>query len=168
MHSRTRSQSGQSTIEFVLVGIPMIFVMISTFEMARGMWIYQTLAHAVKDGARYASVHGKSCRTNPNVCGVTVGDVASRIQSAGTGLIGDDMGVTLTDTGGSIPCSTLTACLSNGTTWPTDAGGVQGSDLTVTASYHFHSALAMFRPGAGHVDFATVNFPAAARETVQF
>jgi len=163
-----KQRQGSSIIEFTLVGIPMIFVIVSTFEMARGMWVYQTLAHGVKDAARYASVHGKTCRTNGNSCGITVAQVASRIQSAGTGLDGDYVSVTLTDGAGSTPCSMLTSCLSNTTTWPSDAGGVPGSALTVTASYQFRSALSMFWPGAGKVNFATVSFPASARETVQF
>src|SRR5690242_13216787 len=50
--------SGQSLVEFTFVGIPMIFVLIGTFEISRGMWMYHTLAHAVRDGVRYASVHG--------------------------------------------------------------------------------------------------------------
>ena len=74
MSNRRRRQRGGSTvIEFTLVGIPMIFVFISTFEMARGMWIYHSLAYAVKEATRYASVHGASCTTSPNTCGVTIG-----------------------------------------------------------------------------------------------
>jgi Flp pilus assembly protein TadG len=57
---------GSSTLEFTLVGIPIIFVLISTFEMARGMWNYHTIAYAVKEGTRFASVHGIDCSTAPN------------------------------------------------------------------------------------------------------
>ena len=35
---------GSATIEMALVGIPIIFTLSSRFEMARGMWIYHTLA----------------------------------------------------------------------------------------------------------------------------
>ena len=34
---------GQSLVEFTLVGIPLIFVLISVFEISRGMWMYHTL-----------------------------------------------------------------------------------------------------------------------------
>jgi len=169
MATRKKHQRGAGTIEFVLVGIPMIFVLVSTFEIARGMWVYQTLGHAVKDAARYASVHGNGCSNTGNSCGITVAQVASHLQSAGPGLLAEQLSLTLTDAGGSTSCSTLTTCLSNTTAWPSTAGGAQGSNLTVTARYQFRSALCMFWPGAGAaVNFAAVNFPAAARETVQF
>src|SRR5579871_5563504 len=74
-------RSGQSLIEFTLVGIPLIFVLISVFEISRGMWIYHTLAYSVKNGVRYASVHGINCvgsatnskLQNPNNCTVNMG-----------------------------------------------------------------------------------------------
>jgi hypothetical protein len=59
MRERKRRR-GNATIEFTLVGIPLLCVLISTFEMARGMWLYHTLAYAVKEGARYAAVRGQN------------------------------------------------------------------------------------------------------------
>lgn len=168
MSNRARLQRGNSVIEFTLVAIPLILVLISTFEIARAMWSYQTLAYAVKDAARYASTHGNGCTSAVNSCGITVGTVASRIRTAGTGLDAGQLSVTLTDNSGSVSCPTLTSCLSSNTAWPTTLGGGQGSNLTVTGTYQFRSALSMFWPGAGSVRFGTVTFPAAARETVQF
>src|SRR5882762_5274489 len=52
---------GSNILEFTLVGIPLVFILISTFEMARGMWNYHVMAYAVKEGTRYASVHGNNC-----------------------------------------------------------------------------------------------------------
>jgi hypothetical protein len=65
-------------LEFVLIGIPVIFVLISIFEIARGMWTYHTMAYAVREGVRYASVHGKGC-ASPNTCQVTIGQITSVI-----------------------------------------------------------------------------------------
>src|SRR4051812_12070981 len=73
-HSRRR---GQSLIEFTFVGIPIMFVLISVFEVSRGMWIYHTLAHAVREGVRYASVHGYNCTQNGNTCAVNMGPVSN-------------------------------------------------------------------------------------------
>jgi TadE-like protein len=56
----TGRRRGNATIEFTLVGIPLLCVLISTFEMARGMWLYHTLAYAVKEGTRYAAVRGQN------------------------------------------------------------------------------------------------------------
>ena len=60
MRARGRRRLGNATIEFTLVEIPLLCVLISTFEMARGMWLYHTLAYAVKEGARYAAVRGQN------------------------------------------------------------------------------------------------------------
>ena len=71
-----RKRLGQSLVEFTFVGIPIIFILISVFEVSRGMWIYQTLAHSVKNGTRYASVHGINCVStsfNSNNCTVNMG-----------------------------------------------------------------------------------------------
>ena len=65
----------------------MIFVFISIFEMARGMWIYHSLAYAVKEGTRYASVHGATCTTSPNDCGVSFSNIATVMKKAGPALI---------------------------------------------------------------------------------
>ena len=61
-----KRQRGQSLIEFTFVGIPVIFTLICIFEISRGMWIYGTLNHAVKEGVRYAIVHGINCSKNTN------------------------------------------------------------------------------------------------------
>ena len=64
---RNRTRRGSSILEFVLVGIPIIFVLISLFEISRGMWTYHTMAYAVREGVCYATVHGKGC-ASPNTC----------------------------------------------------------------------------------------------------
>ena len=76
---RRRAQRGATTIEMTLVGIPIIFLLISTFEMSRGMWMYNTAATAVREGVRFASVHGVNCVLTPpgipNQCDVTANDI---------------------------------------------------------------------------------------------
>lgn len=54
-------QRGEALIEFTMVGIPLLFVWISTAEMARGMWQYHTLQYATKMANAYASTHGATC-----------------------------------------------------------------------------------------------------------
>jgi len=94
--SRRRRQKGNSLIEFTMVGIPLMFVIISTFEMSRAMWTYETLAYAVKEGTRYAAVHGENCAVSPNNCAVKVSDIAGVVQAAGIGLDPGLLQVTLT------------------------------------------------------------------------
>ena len=182
MTHRKKSCRGNTVIEFTLVGIPMIFVLISTFEMARGMWLYSTLAAAIKDGARFAIVHGHDCAIPPNSCAVQIRDVANRIAFYGVGLIPADMqNVTFRTSTRTITCPTLRDCLQAGalgdTYWPSgapgaqppDPGGVRRMALEIRGQYPFQSAIAMFWPGAGRgMNFGTFMLPASARESIQY
>ena len=156
-------------LEFTLIGVPLIFVLLSTFEMARGMWIYHTLAYAIKEGTRFASVHGKNCATAPNSCTVTVSQVARKIQDNGAGLMADSLNLTLTTSCGSTTCL-LRDCLADETVWPPAPGNAPGMDVSISAVYPFRSFICMFWPGAGGaVHFADVyNFPASSQEKMQF
>jgi Flp pilus assembly protein TadG len=165
---RKSARQGSSMLEFILVGIPIIFVLISTFELARGMWNYHTLAYAVKEGTRYASVHGVNCATSPNTCTVTIAQIAQKILDAGIGLPSTQLRLTFTYSGGTTTC-TANNCLTNNTVWPPAPGNVVGSDIQIAANLPFQSAISMFWPGAGGgTNFGTFNFPASSRDTVQF
>jgi TadE-like protein len=164
-----RRRRGNSVVEFTLIGIPLIFVLISTFELARGMWLYHTVAYAVKSGSRYASVHGLNCANLPNTCSVTVGQIAQVIRSDGTGLDPASLNLTFTDnTGATVSCS-LTACILNTARWPPAYANTPGMNVSISASYAFRSALCMFWPGSsslGHVP--VVNLPASSTEKIKF
>jgi hypothetical protein len=49
---------GQSMVEFSLVFIIFLMLMVGLFELGRVVWIYETVAHAARQGARYAMVNG--------------------------------------------------------------------------------------------------------------
>jgi Flp pilus assembly protein TadG len=169
MKNRQRRQRGSAMIEFTLVGIPMIFILISVFEISRGMWNYHTLAYAVKEGTRYAIVHGSDCSSDPqNSCGVTLGQVAQKIQDAGIGLDPSPLRLTFTSSGNAVTC-TLNACLGNATVWPQAPLNTPGSTVAISASLPFQSALAMFWPGAGSgTNFPTFNLTAGSSDIIQF
>jgi hypothetical protein len=170
MATRKHSEKGGPTfLEFVLVGIPIIFVLISVFEMARGMWTYNVLAFAIKEGTRYVIVHGKGCGTAPNSCQATIGQIATQIQNAGTGLLPEDLSVTLTSLNSSVTCPAVNNCPNPDTIWPPDGGNDLGAPITITGTYPFRSALSMFWPGAGSgINFGVFTLPASSREIVQF
>jgi len=166
---KTTRRKGSTLVEFTLVGIPFIFILISTFEMARGMWNYQTLAYAVRAGSRYAAMHGKGCTAGTNTCGITVASVANAISTAATGLPAANFNVVLSSaTAASVNCAPLSSCSSNATAWPPAADNAPGSDIRVSATYTFNSALAMLWPGAGRVSFGTFTFVAYSRQAIQF
>ncbi|PWU09695.1 MAG: hypothetical protein C5B51_05875 [Terriglobia bacterium] len=169
MAGRRSSQKGGSILEFVLVGIAMIFIIISFFEMARGMWTYQTLAYAVREGTRYAIVHGKSCAT-PNTCQVTIGQITSLIKSAGPGLDPTATTVTLTPASGSATSGTMSTLSTNNTTWPPTGANSVGQNVKISLNYPFRTVLAIFWVGDGRPinDSQTFNLSASSTEAIQY
>src|SRR5947207_1072945 len=119
------------------------------FETSRAMWNYHTLAFAIREGTRYAAVHGSGCSADPrNSCQATVAQVAQRIQDAGIGLEATQLDLTFTSSGNTIKC-TLNACLTTATHWPEAPKNTPGNAIAIRGSLPFESALAMFWPGAG-------------------
>ena len=146
-------------IEFTLVGIPMIFLLISIFEMSR----------AIREGTRYAVVHGSGYSTDPrNSCQATVAQVAQRIQDAGIGLDASELTLTFTSSGNSLKC-TLNACLGTATNWPEAPKNTPGNAIAISGSLPFQSAMAMFWPGAGKgITLPTAYLTAGSADIIQF
>jgi Flp pilus assembly protein TadG len=175
---RKLRQGGQSLLEFTLVGIPVMFLLISIFEVSRGMWTYETLSHAVKQGVRYAIVHGVNCTKNGNncpvnlgpatgVCNNTNGTIAEVIQCAGVGLDPATTTVTFTSAQGTLGPYNLNAVPA--TPWPPTNGNQSGQPITIEIRTTFRSAIAMFWPGAKPVRSAsTFILPASSSDHVQF
>ncbi len=158
-------------MEFVLGGIPIIFMIISIIEVSRGMWTSNTLSFAVTEASRMAIVHGQNCSTSPNSCSITVGNIAQRIADSSQGLLANQMTVTLLSTGDgvSITCNPLSSCLGNSSLWPVFPGNSPGTDIIVTAVYPFSSPMAIFFPGfTGSAAFGTANLPATSQGRIQF
>jgi hypothetical protein len=182
MLRRRSSRAGNSIIEFTLVGIPVVFLLISVFEMSRGMWMYHTLASAVKEGARFAIVHGNDCNLTPSNCAVRIRDVSQQIRAYAIGMPPSEIrNVTFTSRTRTVVCATLASCIDSGgqgdTYWPAaapgaaaDAGGESMMGwVEVNAQYSFRSAIAMFWPGAGRgQNFGTFDLPASSREVIQY
>ena len=172
-HSCRSERGGSTLMEFTLVGIPMIFVLFSAFEMARAMWTYHSLAYAVKEATRYASVHGASCTTSPNTCGVTIGRIATVLKNAGPALIPGQLTVTFTPSAGSATTGTLATLVTNNTAWPPaspSGANAIGQPVKISAKYPFRSAMSMFWPGAGGPQGALglVYLPASSTDLIQF
>jgi Flp pilus assembly protein TadG len=172
MKPRRRSLSrGSTLLEFTFVGIPLIFVLISIFEAARGMWIYTSLANGVKAGMRYVVVNGTghTGACTGTQCSLTVQAVARVINNAAAGLSvpGETelQGVNNVTIAG-FACGNLQACLADTTVIPLTP---MGGPVTVTAQYNFVNAISLFWPGAGKgSQLPAFQLPAAAQEYVQF
>jgi Flp pilus assembly protein TadG len=170
MTSQNRGRRrGSSILEFTLVGIPIIFTLISLFEMTRGMWVYQTMSYAVREATRYATRHGSGC-ASPNSCQVTIGQITRILKSAGPGVDPSRTTVTFTPASGSATSDTMSHLLTNTTIWPPSTANATGQDVKISVKYPFVSILVMFWPGAGGPlnDSKTVYLGASSTEGIQF
>ena len=179
-----RKRLGQTLVEFTFVGIPIIFTLISIFEVSRGMWIYHTLAYSAKVGVRYASVHGINCLSatnNPNSCTVNMGPVAAPsagalpsiayvIREAAVGLDPAKTTLTFIDASGTPFTCTLANGSCAGSSWPTADGtsNAVGQPIRIDITTPFNSAIAMLWPGAKVVRFASGTLGATSQDYVQF
>ena len=172
-----KKRRGQALIEFTFVGIPIMFVLISVFEVSRGMWVYDTLSYAVKQGVRYAIVHGDNCGKNGNNCKVNLGPatgvcnntnstIAEIIRCAGVGLDQDLTKVTFISNQGTLGPYKLSAV--PGTPWPPANGNSSGNPITIEITTPFNSVITMFWPGANPVSFASGVLPASSSDQIQY
>jgi len=155
-------------IEFAAAGIPIILVMVSIIEMGLTMWTYETLAFAVREGARYAATKGQGCSYSGNSCGVTVANIAQKIAAAGIGLAPGTLNITLTSAAGSIACNPLNSCYSNNTFFPPSSSNSENklsNPITVTGSY---PATVSFAPIVGSVKTYSGTLQASSQQIIQF
>ena len=86
----TRARNGRrgaTMVEFSLFFLLFLMLSLGIMEFARALWTYTTLAHAARQGARYAMVHGES---NP-VSNTQIRDV---VVANAVGLVDSDLSVT--------------------------------------------------------------------------
>jgi len=168
---RHRRQRGSAMLEFVLCGIPMIFIWIGIIQMAIGMWHYVVMVHAVKTAGNYIAHHGSFYIASGNSA-KRIQDVANVLSSAAIGVPASKISMTWTATPevGSTTTRTciLSACKTEATTWPPTAASFPGSVVTVKADFVYKSALAMFVPGKGAVKFKAPNLGGYTRQVVLF
>ena len=60
-------------VEFAIVASLFLMLTLGLIDLGRGVWIYNTLAHVARDGARYAIVHGS--RSNNPATPETITDI---------------------------------------------------------------------------------------------
>ncbi|MGA2135669.1 MAG: TadE family protein [Bryobacteraceae bacterium] len=163
-----RRESGNAVLEFTLVAIPLIFLLISIAELSRGMWVYGTLAHAVKEGTRFAAVHGQACAQASSSCPVTVGAVATVVGNAAVGLDPGQISVTMAAGSATQNCAPLSACLTGAGAWPPAPNNGIGLPLKISGTYPFRSALSMFWPGSSPMQLAAITLGAQSQEDIAF
>lgn len=171
MMKKTRNRrSGQALIEFVLVGIPALFLTISTFEMSLAMWHYHTLAEVAQLTSRYITAHGYDCTQNGNTCSITLAKIASYVESTAVGLDKSQLNVKLTAASGDTLCDPISNCDTNSAVYPSGStDGAVGADIAVTASYSVTNPLYMFWPGVTSAPVGpSFTFSGKSRQKITF
>lgn len=162
---RNSRQRGSSVVEMSLVFIPLMFSVMSIFELGRAMWTYHTLASAVKRGVRVAMVHGARCADASASCPVSMGNLVQVIQQVGVGLDMTVLQLTFTASGQSTTCSPASSCLTNTSAWPAAPNNPVGQNVTIVGKYPFSTVLNSMWPGQST---GTFTLAAKSTETIQF
>jgi Flp pilus assembly protein TadG len=102
MRIRTRNQKGAAMVEYSLVILLFLTALYAIMEFGRFIFIYNVLAGATREGARYAIVHG-----NKSAHLATDSDVQDKVRSWAVGLDTASLSVTTTWVPGKGPGSTV-------------------------------------------------------------
>lgn len=91
-----RQERGSELVEFALVAILLLVQLFGIMEFGRAIWMYGTLAHAAREGARYAIVRGSESGDARGASWEAVAsDVQAHVRSVATGF-GSSVTVTTT------------------------------------------------------------------------
>jgi hypothetical protein len=146
-----------------------VFAIISTVELSRGMWIYETLAHAVEATTRDMAVKGTYCSTYVAGCSQTIGSYSHLFNRWAIGLDPGQLAVTFTsDSGAAVTCNPLSSCYNSNTAWPPSGDSLQNKQVYISATFPFQSAISMFAFGSKPVAFSTFTLSARSHQQIQF
>jgi hypothetical protein len=162
------SRKGNAALEFVMTGVPLIFMIISVVEISRGMWVYDTLVHAVESTTRDMAVRGYDCSTYVASCPQTIGGYAQLFNKWAIGLDPSQVSVTFESVSHTVACSPLNSCYSNSTSWPPTGDNARNLDIWVIATMPFNSALGMYTFGSAPVLFSKFTFSAKSHQQILF
>jgi Flp pilus assembly protein TadG len=165
---KIQSRKGNATVEFIITGIPLIFMIISVVEMARGMWIYNTLVYATETTTRDMAVRGYDCSTYVSNCSQTIGGYATLFHNWAIGLDPGQVNVTFQSETQTVNCNPLSSCYTTTTAWPPSGDSTRNLDIWVTATMPFDSALGMFVFGSKPVVFDVFTLSAKSHQQILF
>ena len=96
INKRRRNEEGSVLIEFAFVSLLLIVQLVGIMEAGRAVWMYGTLAHATREGARYAIVRGAESKAYRGASWEAVASgVQDRVRAMSTGF-GNSVTVTTT------------------------------------------------------------------------
>jgi hypothetical protein len=173
---------GSSLLEFAFTGVPLIFIWISTVQMALGMWHYHTLQYAVKATGLYLSQHGTDCGGS-NSCLTTIGGLATVMKTNAIGVPATSVGMTFKSVSSSdhtTALTTVTCLLNDGTTpangcdqnstqWLPSSNNAVGSEFEIQAEFRWSPMIGIVAPGSGQsFSFGSFWLPAYTHQVTVF
>ena len=179
-------ERGSAILEFLLAGIPLIFLQLVIVEVCLGLWSYHTLAAAIEDGALYASTKGQGCTYSGNSCRVSISGIVQDILGAGVGIDPNQLNLTFHSSASAyysdIVCNPAQTCLSGTYTttfWPparvsSGPPAVYGnmpeiSYFDITGTYPSPvPVISLFVPAQLLPSIGSLQFSATSRQVVQF
>ena len=178
---RRKRQRGSALLEFTLTGVPLIFMWISTVQLALGMWRYSSMQYAVKATGNYLAVHGAGC-ASPNTCTTTIASLASIVKTNTIGIPSTVLQMTFNSVSASdhttvlstISCTLSNAttpssgCDQNATTWPPSSNNSAGAEFEIQAGFQWSPAIGMVAPGSGAVNFGSFWLPSYTHQFILF
>src|ERR1700678_1023365 len=114
---RRKNRRGSAILEFAFTGVPLLFIWISTVQIALGMWHYHTMQYAVKATGNYLAQHGSDC-ASPNTCQATIESLAGVMKPHPIGVPATALQMTfnaVSASGHQTITSTVTCTLTNST-----------------------------------------------------
>jgi Flp pilus assembly protein TadG len=173
--SGMRARRGSAMLEFVLVGVPLIFVWISIVEMSIAMWYNHTLAYAVKMAGTYASVHGAKYLAASGTTGL-LKNTATVLRDNAAGMLPSTITVTFKSISGTDHSTVLatyscvlSACVADtATVWPSSSYNSAGAEFEIVATYTSVGVYGMITPGGSVGMRALPAFPAYTHATILF
>ena len=168
---RQRTTAGNAQIEFALCGVFVIFAMISIFDMARGLWINHTLSQAVRDGTRYAVVHGAlnvNPTTNVRLPGSNLRDVYNVVRRSALGMVPSQLRLRFESADGVIDCNPDCPSAELDLPWPPNGAANKNMEIGIQANYPYNSMVVMFFPGSKGIQFGRYILGSVARERIAF
>lgn len=177
-----RKHRGSAALEFVFTGVPLMFIWLSTVQVALGMWHYDTMQYAVKATGAYLALHGSDC-ASPNTCSVTIANLATVMKANAIGVpftalqmtfnaVSSSNHSTVTNTVSCLLTNTATpasGCDQNTTTWLPSGVNTPGSEFEIQAAFLWSPAIGMVAPGSGaSVTFGSFWLPAYTHQVILF
>ena len=132
---------GQSLIEFALVLPVLIILLVGVFDLGRAVMMSETLNTAVREGTRYAIVHGALAQSPSGPAPLTSTAVTAAVRQYTTGI---NTALTITPS------------------YP-DGNSYRGSQVIVTATTPFTPILSQVFTGGG----LTITLQASSRMVIQ-